>query len=77
MCKLLAKLKSVEEKLINDTIIELEEELLSLQTKIFSDLLYSDMPMGSGGKKSSQQEKRYFRRLDLIDKLDKLYKVVD
>ena len=77
MCKLLAKLKSVEEKLINDTIIELEEELLSLQTKIYSDLLYSDMPMGSGGKKSSQQEKRYFRRLDLIDKLDKLYKVVE
>jgi hypothetical protein len=35
------------------------------------------MPMGSGGKKSSQHEKRYFRRLDLVDKLDRLYKVVD
>ena len=75
MCRLLDKLKLVEERLINDTIIELEEELLDLQTKIFSDLLYSDMPMGSGGKMSSQHEKRYFRRLDLIDKLDKLYKV--
>jgi len=75
MCKLLDKLKSIETRLINDTIIELEEELLDLQTKIFSDLIYSDMPMGSGGKITSQHEKRYFRRLDLIDKLDKLYEV--
>ena len=75
MCKLLDKLKKVEVKLINDTILELEEELLDLQTKIYNDLIYSDMPMGSGGKKSGSQEKRYFRRLDLVDKLDRLYKV--
>ena len=75
MCRLLDKLIIVEERLINDTIIELEEELLDLQTKIFSDLIYSDMPMGSGGKITSQHEKRYFRRIDLVDKLDKLYKV--
>ena len=44
-------------RLTRETIEELEEQLLDLQSKIVKELEYSDMPMGSGGKKTSYQEK--------------------
>ena len=64
------------EKLTLETIEELEEQLLDLETKKVKSLVYSDMPTGSGGKKTSYQESLLEKRETIIAKLKRYNKVI-
>ena len=61
-------------RLTRETIEDLEEQLLDLKSKIIKELEYSDMPCGSGGKKTSYQEKLLEKRETIIGKINEYRK---
>lgn len=63
-------------KLVVETIEELKEQLIDLENKIIKELEYSDMPMGSGGKKTSYQEQLLEKRDTINSKLKKYRKIL-
>ena len=56
--------------LARETVVELKEELKDLDSRLIKAIEYSDMPMGSGGKKCSQQEQLLERRVTIKDKIN-------
>lgn len=63
-------------RLVAETVEELKEQLIDLESKIIKELEYSDMPMGSGGKKTSYQEKLLEKRDTINKKLKKYRKIL-
>ena len=63
-------------RLVAETVEELKEQLIDLDGKIIKELEYSDMPRGSGGKKTSYQEKLLEKRDTINKKLKKYRKIL-
>lgn len=64
-------------RLVRETIEELKEQLLDLETKLIKELEYSDMPCGSGGKKTSYQEKLLEKRETVIKKINRYKRIIE